>query len=185
MFGFLNDEDGSSLLENNSGSSMKFLALLIFLITFSTWGQSMKSLDNKGKIQFFFEKLSKENMSLVDDFYHPQVDFTDPIGSIKGSDKIKAYYANMYKNVNSINFKFTNFYESENTVVAVWTMTLETKQLNGGSPFSVDGNSVITFNDKGQAITHRDYFDMGAFIYERLPVVGFVIKKIKHRLEVE
>lgn len=164
---------------------MKLFTILALLISFSTWGQSMKELGNKEKIQFFFEKLSKDNMTLVDEFYHPEVDFTDPVGSIKGSKKIKAYYGSMYKNVKQINFKFNNFYESGNTVVAIWTMTLETEQLNSGIPFSVDGNSVIKFDDTGKAIYHRDYFDMGAFIYERLPVIGFVIKKIKKRLEVE
>jgi limonene-1,2-epoxide hydrolase len=164
---------------------MYFFTLFALLISFSTWGQSMKDLGNKEKIQFFFEKLSKDNMSLVEDFYHPLVDFTDPIGHIKGSEKIKAYYGNMYKNVKSINFKFTNFHEAGDTVVAIWTMTLETEQLNGGTPYSVAGNSVIKFDEAGKVIYHRDYFDMGAFIYERLPVLGFVIKKIKKRLEAE
>lgn len=164
---------------------MHFFTMFVLLFSLSSWGQSMKELGNKEKIQFFFDKLSKDNMSLVEEFYHPQVDFTDPVGHIKGSEKIKAYYGNMYQNVKSINFKFNNFYEAGDTVVAIWTMTLETEQLNGGSPFSVDGNSVIKFDDSGKAIYHRDYFDMGAFIYERLPVVGFVIKKIKKRLEVE
>lgn len=164
---------------------MHFFTMFVLLFSLLSWGQSMKDLGNKEKIQFFFDKLSKDNMSLVEEFYHPQVDFTDPVGHIKGSEKIKAYYGNMYQNVKSINFKFNNFYEAGDTVVAIWTMTLETEQLNGGSPFSVDGNSVIKFDDSGKAIYHRDYFDMGAFIYERLPVVGFVIKKIRKRLEVE
>ena len=29
---------------------------------------------------------------------------------------------------------------------------------------------------------HRDYFDMGEFIYERVPVLGSVIRAIKRRL---
>ncbi len=157
----------------------------LLLISFSSWGQPMKDLSNKDKIKYFFDKLSKDNMVLVDEFYHSQVDFIDPVGAIKGSDKIKAYYSNMYQNVKSIKFDFVEFHEAGNHVIAVWKMTLETEKLNGGEPFSVDGNSVIKFDENGKAIYHRDYFDMGEFIYERVPVIGFLVRKIKERLEVK
>ena len=164
---------------------MRIFILVLLLLTTTTWGQSMKDLSNKDKIKFFFEKLTKDNMTLVDEFYHPQVDFIDPVGSIKGSEKIKQYYGHMYQNVKSIKFDFTEFHEAGNHVTAIWKMTLETEKLNGGEPFSVDGNSVIKFDENGKAVYHRDYFDMGSFIYERIPVVGFVIKKIKARLKVD
>ncbi|MBA2405869.1 MAG: nuclear transport factor 2 family protein [Bdellovibrionales bacterium] len=155
------------------------------LISISAWGQSMKDLSNKDRIKFFYEKLSKDSLQLVDEFYHPQVEFIDPVGPIKGADKIKKYYANMYANVKTIKFDFSEYYESGNNVVAVWKMTLQTDKLNSGETFSVDGNSVIKFDDSGKAIYHRDYFDMGAFIYEKIPVVGFVVKKIKERMKAE
>jgi hypothetical protein len=158
---------------------------VLVLFSFSTWGQSMKDLNNKDKIKFFFDKLSKDNMQLVDEFYDSKIEFIDSVGSINGTEKIKAYYSNMYQNVKSIKFDYSQFYESENSVVAIWKMTLQTDKLNGGDPFTVDGNSIIKFGANGKAIYHRDYFDMGAFIYERLPVIGFVIKKIKDRFKVE
>lgn len=124
-------------------------------------------------------------MKLVDEFYHPQVEFIDPVGSLKGSDKMKAYYEGLYKNVKEIRFEFTNFVESGDQVVAIWKMHLKTDKLNGGESYAVDGNSVVRFDQSGKAIYHRDYFDMGDFVYERIPVVGFVIKKIKARFKPE
>lgn len=161
------------------------IIISLMCLSFSTWGQSMKDLSNKDKIKYFFDKLSKDNMTLVDEFYHPQVEFMDPVETIKGSEKIKTYYGNMYQNVKSIKFDFVEFHEAGNHVIAIWKMTLETDKLNGGEPFSVDGNSVIKFDELGKAVYHRDYFDMGAFVYERVPVVGYVIRKIKERLKVQ
>jgi len=160
--------------------------ILFFMLTLSSfsWGQNMSNLNNKDKTKVFFEKLTKDTMHLVDEFYDPQIDFTDPIGSLKGSAKMKAYYANMYKNVKAIRFDFSQLLESGDTVVGIWRMTLVTDKLNGGEPVVVDGNSVLRFKD-GKAIYHRDYFDMGAFIYEQLPVLGFVVKKVKGRFKVE
>jgi limonene-1,2-epoxide hydrolase len=165
---------------------MRAIIIIFFLcLSLSTWGQSMKDLSNKDKIKFFFEKLSKDNMGLVDEFYHPQVDFIDPVGAIKGSAKIKTYYSHMYQNAKNLKFDFVEFHEAGNHVVAIWKMTLQTDKLNGGEAYTVDGNSVIKFDENGKAVYHRDYFDMGAFVYERVPVVGFVVRKIKERLKAE
>lgn len=165
---------------------MKFYFLfLITLASTLTYGQPMKDLNHKDKIKFFFDHLSKDNLSLVDDFYHPGVKFIDPIGTIDSSEGIKKYYENMYKNVKFIKFDFSEFHEAGTNIVAVWKMTLQADKLNGGEPITVDGNSVITFDESGKATYHRDYFDMGQFIYEHIPVVGYVIKKIKNRLKAE
>ena len=83
-----------------------------------------------------------------------------------------------------VRFDFNEFVSMGDTVVAVWVMTLKTDSLNGGEAFKVDGNSVIKFKD-GQAIYHRDYFDVGAMIYEKIPVVGWMVRKVKSKLESE
>ena len=144
----------------------------------------MNNMTNKEKFQYIFEKLTKDTLPLIDEFYHPDVEFHDPVGTIKGSKKIKAYYENMYKNVKSIRFDFSEFIDNGDKIVGVWKMTLVTDKLNGGEPIIVDGNSVIHFKD-GKAVYHRDYFDMGVFVYENIPGLGFVVKKIKDRFKVE
>ncbi len=137
------------------------------------------------RVKNFFDKLDKNNMKLVEEFYHPEVEFIDPVGPIKGSAKIKQYYEGMYKNVQELKFEFSNFIESGNQVVAIWKMTLKTDKLNGGESYSVDGNSVVKFDENGKAIYHRDYFDMGIFVYEKIPVLGFIVKKVKDRMKAD
>ena len=163
---------------------MNFLLIILLFMT-SVFAQSMNQLSNKDKITYFFKNLTKDKLELVTEFYHPQVKFIDPVETFDSAEKIKRYYEGMYKNVKTIKFDFSELHESGKTVVAVWTMTLETDKLNSGNPIKVDGNSVITFDDQGKAIYHRDYFDMGAFIYEHVPVVGFFVRKIKARMKVE
>ena len=67
--------------------------------------------------------------------------------------------------------------------MAPWTMTLTAEGLNGGEPVSVIGISHLTFDEKTDlVIYHRDYFDMGAFIYEQVPVLGSIVRMIKRKL---
>ncbi len=151
-------------------------------MTTLTWGQTMNNMNNKEKFKYVFENLNKDTMFLIDEFYDPNIEFTDPVGKIKGSHQIKKYYEHLYKNVKSIKFDFTHFIESEDMIVGVWKMTFVTSKLNGGKPIEVEGNSVIKFKS-GKAIYHRDYFDMGQFIYEQIPVLGFMVRKIKEGLK--
>jgi ketosteroid isomerase-like protein len=163
---------------------MRLLMVCFFLIS-TAWGNSMKDLSHQDKVKVFFDKLSMENMGLVDEFYHTNVHFIDPVGEVKGSAQIKKYYENMYQNVKELRFDFSEFHVAGDTVVGVWKMTLKTDKLKSGEEIVVDGNSVIKFDQDGKAVYHRDYFDMGAFVYENIPVVGYVIRNIKSRFKVE
>jgi hypothetical protein len=53
-------------------------------------------------------------------------------------------------------------------------------RLRPGELLSLPGASVIKFEERIHY--HRDYFDVGAMLYERLPVVGGLIRSIKARV---
>ena len=163
---------------------MKMILLAIFLMT-SAFSEDVSKMTNAEKVNWSFNTLNKDNFSqVVDEFYHEEIEFTDPVERIKGREGIKQYYGNMYKNVKEIKFHFSEMVTQGDTVVGIWVMTLKTDSLNGGEPYQIEGNSVIRFKD-GKAIYHRDYFDMGAFIYERVPVIGWLVRKVKAKLKLE
>ncbi len=130
----------------------------------------------------FFDKLSSSNLHLVDEFYDKNTVFQDPVHQLKGSQAVKAYYAGLYKNVESIRFEYGKSIESGDVVSLTWRMYLKAPAIDSKG-ITVDGVSLITFGGpEGKAIEHRDYFDMGEFIYERLPILKSIIKYIKGRL---
>lgn len=132
----------------------------------------------------FFTKLNYQSMNLVDDFYDPKVTFRDPLHELHGSDAVKNYYSNLYKNVEYIRFDYEKQLTSGNEEVLFWVMHLRTKSLNSGNDIAVTGNSHIIYStESGKCIYHRDYFDMGAFIYEQVPVLKNIISYIKNRLK--
>lgn len=164
---------------------MKALLLALFVTASTFAAEDISKMTNAEKVDWSFNTMNRTNVSdVVDTFYHEDIEFSDPVEKIKGRQGIKDYYNNMYKNVKEIKFAFSEFVSQGDTVVGVWVMTLKTDSLNGGEPFSVDGTSVIRFKD-GKAVYHRDYFDMGAFIYEKIPVVGWMVRKVKNKLKLE
>jgi limonene-1,2-epoxide hydrolase len=163
---------------------MKILISFFIVFLFSTaYAETKPMSDQSQKISAFYRDLSADHIELVDQFYDKNAEFADPIVDIHGVSALRDYYAGLYKNVKSIRFDFTNEVAQGNDHVVMWRMTLISDSLNGGKEFSVDGNSFIRFGGTdGKVVYHRDYFDMGAFIYERVPVLGRVIRYIKEKL---
>jgi ketosteroid isomerase-like protein len=144
---------------------------------------SAQANDQSQKIADFYRGLDKDHIGLVDQFYDKNAEFLDPIVDLHGVSALRDYYAGLYKNVKTIRFDFTSEVAQGNDHVVMWKMTLLSESLNGGKEFSIDGNSFIRFGGAdGKVVYHRDYFDMGAFIYERLPVLGRVIRFIKEKM---
>ena len=135
------------------------------------------------EIQSLFNNFNSDTLDLADDFYDPDVVFRDPIVELRGRDALKAYYSDMYENVTSIRFDFSGGIEKDEEAVVFWTMELRAKGLKGGEPVLLDGASHIKFGgESGKAIYHRDFFDMGAFVYENVPVLGSIVRFTKKRL---
>lgn len=134
--------------------------------------------------QVFFNSLDKDHIDMADRFYDPKVSFEDPLGRISGLSALKAYYARMYENVLEIRFDFSNEVWAEAEYVGFWQMTMRLKNFNSQKPMKCSGNSYIRFSkESSKAIYHRDYFDMGEFIYEYLPLIGAGIRFAKSRLK--
>ena len=132
-------------------------------------------------IQEFFNGTTKETMSRVDDFYAADALFRDPVGELRGAAAIKAYYARLYENVLSIRFDFESEVVQGDEHVVTWVMRLRHKAIEGGKEISLPGASHVRFAN-GKAVYHRDYFDMGAFVYEHVPVLGAGVRYVKKKV---
>lgn len=131
----------------------------------------------------FFQDLNKDTIHLVDAFYDEDVVFVDPMVRLNGRESLRVYYKNLYDQVQSVSWNFLAEIKDKNQTVLPWTMTLKAENLNKKHPIVVDGVSVLTFGGKqGKVVYHRDYFDMGAFVYEGLPVLGGMVRFVKGKM---
>lgn len=129
-----------------------------------------------------FNRLDSTRLDLLDKIYHPDICFTDPAHTLEGLPALKQYFASLYENVRSVRFIFDTRMMSGDKAFVTWTMKLSHPRLSKGRTISVDGCSHLGFAPDGRVMFHRDYFDLGAMIYEHLPVVGGLIRTAKKRL---
>jgi hypothetical protein len=134
--------------------------------------------------QKFFEELRLNRMDLVNKFYHENAFFEDPICSHTGIEEIKNYYQSIYAPVTYIEFKFSDINESDMNITLAWTMCFKSAKLKSGKLISVKGMSLIKFStENNKVIYHRDYFDLGAMVYEHIPIFGSITQWIKNKLK--
>lgn len=129
-----------------------------------------------------YKELNKDNLEMLETIYHPDIHFIDPAHEFEGLTRLKSYFASLYQNVDSIMFEFTSSIQQGEDIALEWLMSIEHPRLNRGRMFRVCGMSRLHMIDSGLVDLHRDYFDLGAMLYEHLPLLGTVVINLKRRL---
>lgn len=129
-----------------------------------------------------YKELNAENLHLLKDVYSSDIQFIDPAHEIHTLDQLTDYFSTLYENVQSIDFEFYDVMEQGNSCYLQWDMTFRHKSFAGGRSIVVRGTTFLRINSEGKICYHRDYFDLGAMVYEHLPLVGRLLINIKRRL---
>ena len=117
---------------------------------------------------------------LLDEVYSENVIFKDPVHQIEGLTAYRHYMDNMYSNVLSCEFTYHEHWIGENSATIKWDMLFRHRKLGNGKLITVRGMTHVRFSDRIDY--HEDVFDVGAMLYEHIPLLGRMLLKIKARL---
>lgn len=129
-----------------------------------------------------YQQLDKQQLHRLPEVYAEQVVFTDPAHRIEGLAALGDYFAALYQRLAYCRFVITSQQQQGQQAWLGWTMTFSHPRLRGGDPVTVEGATSLEFDEAGKVCQHRDYFDLGAMLYEQLPLLGPVVRTIKMRL---
>lgn len=127
-----------------------------------------------------YSQLSIENLHLLNQVYSDDVIFIDPMHRIQGIENLGEYFRALYQNLTSCQFDIQEVIVLNDEAAIYWQMTYQHAKLNKGAPIVVDGHSHIK-NIQDEITYHRDYLDLGAMLYEHLPLIGSLTKWVKSK----
>lgn len=127
-----------------------------------------------------FRELRHDSLHRLDELYAEDVVFEDPLHRISGRTALREYFARMYAGVEEIDFDFGDCLVGPGQAMLTWTMHLRHRRLRPGEALALPGATHLRF--AAQAYYHRDYFDAGALLYERLPLLGGVVRAVRRRV---
>lgn len=130
----------------------------------------------------FYTDLASMQVSELANIYSTDVIFIDPIAEHKGLPAVEHYFAKLLKNAKFCEFDIHYKHKTdENGYVVSWTMSFTSSRINKGMPVAVNGLTVLSVRDE-KIVFHRDYYDLGQMVYEHVPLLGRIIKRIKKGL---
>lgn len=129
-----------------------------------------------------YDNLNRDSIEALGDLYTENVTFTDPLHHVEGLDNLKAYFLNTIKGIDYCHFAFAERARQGNDVFVTWQMRLNHPKLAKGREIIVPGTSHLILSDN-KICQQTDYYDAGAMLYEHVPVLGYVIDKIKTRVK--
>ncbi|MDM5053490.1 nuclear transport factor 2 family protein [Aeromonas dhakensis] len=129
-----------------------------------------------------YQQLNRDELHRLPEVYANEVIFTDPAHRIEGLAALTDYFSTLYQRLAYCRFVITSQLQQGRQAWLGWTMTFSHPRLRGGAPVTVEGATRLEFDETGKVCLHRDYFDLGAMLYEQLPLLGSVVRTIKGRL---
>ena len=132
------------------------------------------------RLKEFFETLTPAALERLDQYYAPDARFKDPFNEVTGVPAIRAIFAGMYRQVDRPRFVVTRSFGQGDDAFLAWDFRFCFKG-DADREQTIRGATHIQFSVDGRVALHRDYWDAAEELYEKLPVVGSLMRWLKRR----
>ena len=126
----------------------------------------------------YFEQLQPADIAWLDRYYAADARFKDPFNDVVGIAAIAGIFRHMFDTVDSPRFEVTTRLLTGREAMLGWDFHLRLR----GRPVVVRGVTHLCFDTDGLVCLHRDYWDPAEELYERLPIIGSLMRWLKKRL---
>jgi hypothetical protein len=126
----------------------------------------------------FYESLSEASLAQLPALYAGDATFKDPFNEVCGIAPITAIFHHMYDQVDEPRFLVNTRVLQGPDAFLVWDFTFRMKRFSRARQ-CIRGATHIRFDADGLVATHRDYWDAAEELYEKLPVLGGLMRWLK------
>ena len=133
------------------------------------------------RVVVFFETLTPASTAELQLLYEPQARFKDPFNDVRGVAAIMAIFEHMFVALHSPRFVVTQQVVQGEQCFLTWEFRFRFKSFKPDTERVILGATHLVFTPQGQISLHRDYWDAAEELYEKLPVVGSLMRWLKKR----
>jgi ketosteroid isomerase-like protein len=126
----------------------------------------------------YFETLTAESVAQLHEHYTRDCTFKDPFNEVRGVAHTQRIFAHMFITTVNPRFIITARIEQGDEAFFVWDFRFTAKRLLKGEQ-CIRGCSHLRLAGDGRVQWHRDYWDAAEELYEKLPVIGVLMRAIK------
>jgi steroid Delta-isomerase len=126
----------------------------------------------------YFETLTTESVRQLGEWYADDCAFKDPFNEVRGVAHTQRIFAHMFATTINPRFVITQRIEQGDEAFLVWDFRFTAKRLLKGEQ-CIRGCSHLKLTADGRVQSHRDYWDAAEELYEKLPLLGGVMRVLK------
>ncbi len=131
------------------------------------------------RIVELFEQLSPEGLPRLAEIYTADARFKDPFNEVQGVPAIRRIFEHMFRTLEAPRFVVHDVVVQGGQCFLTWDFLFRLKR---GGELVVRGGSHLKLADDGRISLHRDYWDVAEELYEKLPVLGGLMRWLRRRL---
>ncbi len=133
------------------------------------------------RIVTYFETLTPQSVRELGTYYAAQAHFKDPFNSVQGVPAITQIFDHMFSALAQPRFVITGQVLQGQQCFLTWEFRFCFKNFQKSTAQTIFGASHLVFSDEGLITAHRDYWDAAEELYEKLPLVGRLMRWLKQR----
>lgn len=128
----------------------------------------------------FFEQLQPADVAGLGRLYTEQAFFKDPFNEVRSLAGVQQVFAHMFETLEQPRFLVLDALAQGDQCFLSWDFVFRRQAQN--EPMRIHGSSHLRFAVDGRVAYHRDYWDTAEELYEKLPLLGALMRWIKRRL---
>lgn len=133
------------------------------------------------RLVVYFESLSPASVAQLGAYYAPEARFTDPFNDVVGLAPMERIFQHMFTTLVNPRFVITEQVVQGQQCFLTWEFRFAFKAYRPGVEQVIVGASHVKFSEAGLVTVHRDYWDAAQELYEKLPLVGSLMRWLKKR----
>lgn len=134
------------------------------------------------RIVLAFETLTPANVEALGAVYAPDVRFKDPFNEVQGLEAVQRIFREMFEQLEQPRFVITARIEQGAQCFLAWEFHFRFRRYQTGRAQCIRGGSHLEMDSSGRIAMHQDYWDTAEELYEKLPVVGGLMRWLKRRV---
>lgn len=129
----------------------------------------------------FWQRMTRDDLDRLGDWFTEDARFADPFNDVRGLPHIRAVFAHSLDLLTDVSIELEDRAVGEDACYIRWIYRYRTKK--GGKPWRIEGMTELRFAEDGRVAAHVDHWDAAGQVYEKLPVLGAVLRAIKRKLQ--
>ncbi len=132
------------------------------------------------RIVTLFETLTPADVARLGEYYTLDAKFKDPFNQVQGVTQVQRIFGHMFDALAEPRFVVHDIVVEGDQCFLTWDFVFRFRRFSEGLQ-TVHGSSHLRLAADGRVELHRDYWDAAEELYEKLPVLGTLMRWLRKR----